>query len=399
MPVRPDENKAAAQGTTQTVLQKTNPRFLTVAERATVKPVSTNPRARGNSGGESTGRVAKGMQSIGLNIPAFVEYLGESVKQGLANTRDYLQSAPAQEYAEAVSDFNVVSKYFDESSPEYQAALNKVNQLRVGLVAQSEKERAQTVDPDSRAAQLMGGVQQLQEEALEGTSGVGRFVGETALSIGNNLAMLPANAIIPGASLAMMGASAAAGKAYELGQRGVGAGEALTRGVVSGGIEALTEKIPLDNLIDLLKNGGKSALWNILTQAGTEAGEEGVAYVLNYMADEVAGDPEAEFVLQDFFKSMGMGALSGGIMGAGSTAIHRLGYDANADTIQQAGTAKPFPEESSLHFQQGNPIMDQAMALLQEQMGVPNAENVLPNAETALPNTVNVLEEQQKVDS
>lgn len=379
--------------------QNSNRRFQTVAERAEGKPASTNPRAKGNNAGDTSSRLGKGIQSIGLGTPAAVEYLIESGKQTVKNQDAYEKSGLKEQLAEAYTNMSMAAREFGQESQEYQQArahFDAVQREIDDFMNAPDK----VVDPNSRASQFMGGVQQLQEEALEGTSGVGRFVGETALSIGSNLAKLPMNAVIPGSSLALMGAEAAAGKAYDLGQRGVGAGAALTRGVVSGGIEALTEKIGLDNLMDLIKTGGKSALMNIAKQALAEGGEEGLSYVLNYMADQVAGDPEAAFVLNDFVKSIGMGALSGGVFGAGGTAIYALGNHPQADVIQQTGRARPAPEEISLHLQQSDPVMEQAMQMLQEQMGTPNTENVLPNhtfnTENVLPNTENVLEEQQK---
>ena len=355
--------------------KNTNRRAQTVAERAEGKPASTNPRAKGNNAGDTSSRLGKGVQSIGLNTAASVEYLVESGKQAVKNQDAYEQSGLREQLAEAYTNMNLAGREFGPDSQEYletRAQFDAIQREIDDFMSAPDK----AVDMNSRAAQFMGGVQQLQEEALEGTSGVGRFVGETALSVGSNLAKLPLNAIVPGSSLALMGAEAAAGKAYELGQRGVSAGNALTRGLVSGGIEALTEKIGLDNLMGLIKTGGKSALMNIAKQALAEGGEEGLSYILNYMADSVVGDPEAEFVLNDFFKSIGMGALSGGVFGAGGTALYALGsQDADVD-----------------------PVMDRAMQLLQEQMGNSNTENVLPNntfnTENVLPNTENVLEEQ-----
>lgn len=372
------------------VVQPVNSRAQTVAQRSAQKQESTNPRARGNNAGDTSSRVGKAVQSIGLNTPASVEYLIESGKQAVQNQQAYADSEHKQRLAEAFSALNLAEREYGYGSAEHQQAQAEYDAVTRALDAFMNAPD-KMVDPNSRAAQFMGGVQQLQEEALEGTTGAGRVLGEAALSIGSNLAKLPMNAIVPGSSLALMGAEAAAGKAYELGQRGIGAGEALTRGVVSGGIEALTEKIGLDNLMDIIKVGGKSALMNIAKQALVEGGEEGLSYVLNYMADKVAGDPEAAFILSDFAKSIGMGALSGGVFGVGGTVINRLGTS-DPGAIQQTGTAKPFPEETSLHFQQGNPFMEQAMQMLQEQMGVPNTENVLPNTE-------NVLEEPQKQDS
>lgn len=330
--------KSAEQGSQ--VQKNGNPRSQTVAERAQEKqPVQDRARkvAEIRKDIDTTpvqGRVGKGLQSIGLSTPASIEYLGESAKQAYKNQQAYEESDLQQQIAEAYSNLNLTERQYGWGSPEYEQARQNYDAVVAQLNAfKNAPDKA--VDMDSRAAQFMGRVQKLQEEALEGTSGAGRFLGEAALSIGSNLAKLPANAIIPGASLALMGAEAAAGKAYELGQQGVNAGQALTRGLVSGGIEALTEKIPLDNLVDIIKTGGKTGLMNVLKQAVTEAGEEGVAYLLNLGADKVAGDPEAEFVWNDFIRSMGLGALSGGVMGGGATAINRANAAAVGKNYQE----------------------------------------------------------------
>ena len=118
--------------------------------------------------------------------------------------------------------------------------------------------------------------------------------------------------------------------------------EALARGTVSGLIEAATEKLPLDNLLKIASSPvGKKAIWNILEQMGTEATEEAVSYVANYIADAAAKDPNAEFSLKDMALSALGGGLSGGIMGAGGTVV---GYARNGNTNVQA--AQPAQESA-----------------------------------------------------
>lgn len=296
-----------------------NRRFQTVAERAQNKQASTNPRAMGGAEEDPVSKLGKALQSIGLSLPSSVEYVAESGKQTLQNTRAYLQSDIDEDYAAAVSEFNRIRKYADESSAEYQTALNNVNRLREQIDAQWDK----PVDQNSRAAKFMGGVQQLQQEALEGTEGAGRFLGQTAISMGSNLAKLPLGLINPALPAVAMGVEATAGKAYELGQQGVGAGEALGRGVTSGVIEGVTEKMGIDNLFNLIKTGGKTALKNMLKQAGVEASEESLSYLMNWIADKAAQDPNAKFSLKELGESAASGALSGLVFGAGGTAVNR----------------------------------------------------------------------------
>ena len=118
--------------------------------------------------------------------------------------------------------------------------------------------------------------------------------------------------------------------------------EALARGTVAGLIEAATEKLPLDNLLKIASSPvGKKAIWNILEQMGTEATEEAVSYVANYIADAAAKDPNAEFSLKDMMLSALGGGLSGGIMGAGGAVV---GYARNGNTNVQA--AQPAQESA-----------------------------------------------------
>ena len=185
------------------------------------------------------------------------------------------------------------------------------------------------VDMDDPGMRLMRESNQYREQALEGLEGVPRFLGGTALSIGQNAALLPLAAVNPALPLAAMGTISAADKMYELGERGLPASEALSRGLISGGIEAATEKIPLDTLLDAMKTGGKGALRNILRQAGTEAGEESVSYLANYLVDKAYKDPKAEFSLAELAKAAAGGALSGGVFGGFGSAYNTVGERLN----------------------------------------------------------------------
>ena len=135
--------------------------------------------------------------------------------------------------------------------------------------------------------------------------------------------------------------------------------EALARGTVSGLIEAATEKLPLDNLLKIASSPvGKEAIWNILEQMGTEATEEAVSYVANYIADAAAKDPNAEFSLKDMMLSALGGGLSGGIMGAGGAVV---GYARNKNTNAQAAQ----PAQESAFTQQAGTDANAAQSVAQ----------------------------------
>lgn len=164
-----------------------------------------------------------------------------------------------------------------------------------------------------------------QQETVQNSidSPFGRLVNQAAMSA---LGMAPALGLSavagPAAGAALMGAQAAGGKAGELLSRGTSATEALGRGLVSGAIEGVTEKIPIGNLLRIARgSGGASWLRNMARQAGIDATEESASYALNYAADVAARDPEAEFSLQDLLEGAAVGALTGGVLGGGASAL------------------------------------------------------------------------------
>lgn len=180
-----------------------------------------------------------------------------------------------------------------------------------------------------------------QQETVQNSidSPFGRLVNQAAMSA---LGMAPALGLSavagPAAGAALMGAQAAGGKAGELLSRGASGTEALGRGLVSGAIEGVTEKIPIGNLLRIARGaGGASWLRNMARQAGIEATEESASYALNYAADVAARDPEAEFSLQDLLEGAAVGALTGGALGGGASALS--GGTTAARGRTQRGTA------------------------------------------------------------
>ena len=313
------------------------------------------------------GRVGKAGQAIGLNTVGSVQFIGDTMAQSRENAIDYQQDSGLKDKAdEALNAIKLARTLYGEGSKEHLQAEAAYEALRAELMAyHSAPDKA--VTKDTLGYQTMQKAQQLQEEALEGTTGVGRFLGNAAFSVADNLSSILASGGNPALAATLMATKAAAGRTKELTDEGVSASAALGRGAISGAIEAATEKVPLDNLMDLVKHGSKNALVAILKQAGVEGTEEGFSYVFNYLADVLAKDPNAKFSPAELLEQIASGAVSGLFFGVGGTAINAMG-------------AQPSTEDL---------VMDRAMQLMQEHLGIPNAENVLPNAE-------NVLEEQQK---
>ena len=299
-----------------------------------------------------SGRVGKAVQSIGLNTMGSVQFLGDTLKQSRDNAEAYQKSGLQDKANQALDRIKLAKALHGEGSQEHLQAQKDYDELR-RTIMQWNSEPNKAVKQDTLGYRMLEESGRLQEEALEGTEGAGRFLGGAAISIADNLGTVLATGGNPAAAATLMGAKAAAGKAKELTDRGVSASEALVRGTVSGAIEAATEKIPLDNMLDVVKSGGQSALKNILKQAGVEGMEEGFSYLFNYLADKAARDPEAVFRPEELLEQIASGAFSGLAFGAGSTAVNRMAAAEAPDVIGQNWKERKAPAETSLHTQDG----------------------------------------------
>lgn len=299
-----------------------------------------------------SGRVGKAVQSIGLNTMGSVQFLGDTLKQSRDNAEAYQKSGLQDKANQALEQIKLAKALHGEGSPEHLQAQKDYDDLR-RTIMQWNSEPNKAVKQDTLGYRMLEESGRLQEEALEGTEGDGRFLGGAAINIADNLGTVLASGGNPVIAATLMGAKAAAGKAKELTDRGVSASEALVRGTVSGAIEAATEKIPLDNMLDVVKSGGQSALKNILKQAGVEGMEEGFSYLFNYLADKAARDPEAVFTPEELLEQIASGAFSGLVFGAGGTTVNRMAAAEAPEVIGQTWKERKAPAETSLHTQDG----------------------------------------------
>lgn len=195
------------------------------------------------------------------------------------------------------------------------------------------------VNPNALGQRLMRESTMAGAMATQDLSGGKKLLAETAISMGQMLPGMAASAIPvvgPAIGAAMLSGQAAGAKAFELNERGVDPGEALTRGLISGGIEGLTEAIPLARLGKILKGaGGKSLVKNVLGQMGIEGTEESISYTLNYLADKAAADPEAEWTLEELGRNALAGAVAGGAL-AGAGSLFTPNAQAQLDNARRA---------------------------------------------------------------
>lgn len=184
------------------------------------------------------------------------------------------------------------------------------------------------VSADTFAAKELAKAEMARNNVLRETEGVTKNIAELglmAVDTAPTLALSLIPQVGPALSATMVGAKSAGQKAFELQQQGVGATQALQRGLVSGGIDMLTSKFSIDNFLkSFSQKGAKNVIKNILTQAGAEAGDETSSYVLNYLADKAAKDPNATFSVNELSKIAIMSAMLGGLMGGTVSGINAI---------------------------------------------------------------------------
>ena len=213
-----------------------------------------------------------------------------------------------------------------EGNPEW----GTVQELRSRLAAaegaeQRLKTERTTVAPNLPGQTLLRESREAAAETTRGLSGADKLLANTVLSMGQTapgIALSFVPGIGPALGLGLMGAQAAGSKAGELNEQGVNASEAFTRGLISGGIEAITEAFSIGKLLGIVKGpGGTSFLKNVAKQAGVEATEETASYLANLIVDKYAQDPNAKFSMQELLETAAIGGLSGAAFGGIGSAI------------------------------------------------------------------------------
>lgn len=320
-------------------------------------------------------RAYEGVYSVMSAVPGSILSLVETSNQAIENdfrekNWDYINDKANRLY-EYKAMLELAKK--GDGNPEWGTVAQLEQQVRIAEIAEKMRSVGTTVDPNLPGQTFMRKSMEAQQKFMEGRTGVDKLLASAALSMGQ---MAPALAIsaIPGVGPAVgagiMGAQAAGSKAYELNERGVDPAESQLRGIVSGGIESLTEKIPISNLLKVVKaGGGASLLKTMAKQAGIEATEESISYAMNYAADVAYKDPEAKFSVKDLLESAAVGAISGGALSGGGALLGRA-VTRNAGASGQAVTpVRQSQEETRADTERQ--IRDQAAAMLTDEATVP----------------------------
>lgn len=189
-------------------------------------------------------------------------------------------------------------------------------------------------------------------------SGAGKTVTDFGLSLGQNVARLPLGTY----GLPIMAAGVMGNTAVDAGMRGqTDAGKAAKLGAACGAVEYATEKLPLEQLLRVMKSPPSTIrgfVTQILKNSATEFGEESISNIADNIADKIIMQDKSEyeaykknlisqgktpeqaeretfnkFFIQDTFISGAQGAASGAILGTGAaalgTAVNNYNYTVN----------------------------------------------------------------------
>ena len=304
------------------------------ADEQTLEYVRENLRLR-----DASDRLGQGLTAVGKRLEASIPSFVDTVKQVISNQSENKENEAFTRLEEQEKQLelqlqNMQSQDENGRVPaDYQQVYDQLQRVRE---EKNSLKVTKGVDQNLWSQKVLREANEAQANAEAGLAPAPRWVAEQAISLASNAPTMAASAVpVVGPALGslVMGAQAAGQRAFELNEQGKSAGEALGRGTVSGIIEAATEKLPLEQMSEILHSGGANAVKNILRQMGTEATEESASYFLNYVSDLAAADPDAKFSLAELAQSAAGGAFGGLVFGAAGAVGAKL---ANNDTSQSS---------------------------------------------------------------
>ena len=332
-------------------------------------------------------RLGNGMEAVGKRWIASLPSLKDTAQQVSANVEESRQNEEYRQLEEQEQTLELTlqglnSTAADGSVPaDYQAVYDQLQEVKK---RKNELTVNKGVDPNKWSQRMLREANEAQANAEAGLAPAPRWLTEQGISLAGNAPVMAASAIPvvgPAVGSIMMGGQAAGQRSFELNERGIGARESLTRGLTSGAIEAVTEKLPLEQMSKILHSGGTNAVKNILRQMGSEATEESVSYFMNYVADLAANDPDAKFSLQELAQSAAGGAFGGLVFGAAGA----LGAKTADEGATKAANAYDYERNQAQQLVQLDSELQAALKLPEgpiRERAVQTAQNKMVNALT-----------------
>jgi len=276
-------------------------------------------------------------------VPVIVETTAAALKEAEAKgtAEDYSSALQAEKTAwNRMNDY--VSSHFgsfdminqdelDRLSREYQ----KASDYRKSLESKYE----QPVDTDSWGMNLMEESAWLKNSATENLDGFGKVVADTAIDIGQNVALTPLLLGGPKTYIAGLAANAAAEEMYGQTTKGKAPHEAFVSGALTAGAEVaknkvskikLEEKIPVKEMIEGIKKEGENFATEFLEKilsnemvaqkAIPKITKETINYFLDFLEEKAKTGANAQFSGLELLQS----GLASGIEGFASESTQRI---------------------------------------------------------------------------
>lgn len=203
------------------------------------------------------------------------------------------------------------------------------------------------IDYNRNAQSAYNFAQGAREGAMSGMSDTGKFIYSTVMSMGDSLGVLGISLLTGGSGATMLlGGSAATSTMHEAKANGASDGQALAMGFIAGAAETIMEKLPLEKLLNITPaSNWVEFIQNSIKQGANEATEEVLTTLVNTAADVlIMGDKNALMRSYEKYLAQGYtpeeaerlaknewwlglagdafaGFLSGGMFGAGGTAV------------------------------------------------------------------------------
>lgn len=333
-----------------------------------------SPKYLGDGNGDVSAQEKKGYDYITEDERRKYNYLYNT--QGKDKAKEYLEELNLTE--RMANDVLEDKRAYAKEHPVLASVESVVKNVAGGGIGFAEsavnKLTGKEIDPNSYANLINRASNEMRESVTEEIdSEAGKFFYQTGMSMADSVAAMAATAwtgplgLAPGTAAGfILGSNAATSAMLNAKERGVTDGQALATGLAQGAAEMFFEKFSLGNLEalkDVPVTSLKSMIGSVLKQAGIEGSEEVFTSIANSLTDlvinrdlaenelnvqnyvnqgytlEEASVMGAKDQLRNLFMDFLGGAVSGGVMGGGASALnYAMNRNQTTENLQETET-------------------------------------------------------------
>lgn len=339
--------------------QPTNPQPATkqnpdVSNSRLVNVIAGSAKQAASGAAAAAGTALEGMSKISnaIDTKRSAQELEELKQQNQRYAKMYYDGKDANGNALSAAQKDQIWK-------DMQRNATRIQSMSQTTQARQEQRTANAVQAYDRAAELGESSQRNIEASKDGLGAVGRLAVDVGVGGVQLLGDAAANAITPGAGLAMMGARSFGSGAQKARQAGATYGQQLGFGAATAGLELLTEKMfdgvagaygggAADEIVDKFiskaasTQAGRKAL-KVVAGALNEGAEEGASGALSPLLERIYNDKAlGQYFDPETYAQIGYDMLVGGILGAAGSGVQvgitDRGYGSTSPTTASNAT-------------------------------------------------------------